>query len=90
MNSATNKAETTLAVGARVKIDKGCSAKVTEIAPMGAEYSHCVRVVLAMSNGFKAGKTFAFYARHPNRLGDIVIRMNDGNPLHVIEIVRAS
>lgn len=99
MNTATNKPETTaLAIGTSIKIekgckargvDKGCSAKVTEIVPMGAEYSHCVRVVLTMSNGYKAGKVFVFYARHMNRLSDYVIRMNDGNPSHTIEIVRA-
>lgn len=30
-----------------------------------------------------------WYARHPNRLADDVIRLNDGRPEHVIEIRRA-
>ena len=100
MNTANTTPETAaIAINARVKIekgckargiDKGCSAQVTAIEPMGADYGHCVRVTLMMLNGFKSGKTVSFYARHINRLSDIFIRMNDGNPSHVIEIKRAS
>lgn len=101
MNETTTKAtetSTALTINARVKIekgckareiDKGCSAQVIEITPMGADYGHCVRVRFMMLNGFKAGKTFAFYARHMNRLYDTFIRMNDGNPSHTIEIRHA-
>lgn len=87
-----------LAVGTRVRIEKGCKARsldkgttaqVTAIEPMGADYGHCVRVQFTMLNGFKAGKSFSFYARHVNRLSDPIIRMNDGNPSHTIEIRRA-
>lgn len=50
---------------------------------MGAEYGHNVKVVL----GF-GGRKVVFFARHVNRLSDAVIRLNDGNPLHVIEVRR--
>ncbi len=95
----TTTTSDTLTVGARIKlekgckargIDKGCSAKVTAITPMGPDYGHCVRVTFMMLSGFKGGKAFSFYARHMNRLADAEIRMNDGNPSHTIEIRRAS
>lgn len=95
----SNANATALTVDTRIKfekgckargIDKGCSAKVTEITPMGPDYGHCVRVTFVMLNGFKGGKAFSFYARHMNRLSDAFIRMNDGNPSHTIEIKRAS
>lgn len=87
-----------ITVNARVRLDKGCKARgldkgttaqITEIEPMVADYGHCVRVRFTMLNGFQAGKSFSFFARHINRLSDTFIRMNDGNPNHVIEIRRA-
>ena len=99
MNNANNNAaDPALTINARVRIEKGCKAReidkgttaqVTKIEPMGADYGHSVRVVLTMLNGFKSGKSFAFYARHMNRLSDTFVRMNDGNPSHTIEIRRA-
>lgn len=95
----TNTEPSPLAINTRVKIekgckargiDKGCTAQVRAIEPMGAEHTHCVRVTLLMLNGFKSGKSFSFYARHINRLSDVFVRMNDGNPSHTIEIKRAS
>lgn len=71
-------------------IDKGTSAQVTAVTPLGAEYSHSVRVALVMLNGFNSGKTFLFYARHMNRLNDPIVRMNDGDPLHFIEVRKVS
>lgn len=71
-------------------IDKGCTARVSVIDELGPEYSHCVRVVLVMSNGFKAGKSFVYYARHINRLSDAVINLNTGNPLQTLKIERRS
>jgi hypothetical protein len=97
MTTTTNTTPA-LTINARVKIekgckargiDKGCTAQVTSITPMGADYGHCVRVSFTVLNGFGAGKSYAFYARHINRLSDPVIRLNDGNPHHVIEIRRA-
>lgn len=97
MNNATPETNV-LTINARVKIikgckareiDKGCTAQITAITPMGADYSHSVRVTFTMISGFKSGKSFSFYARHMNRLSDPVIRMNDGNPSHTIEIRRA-
>lgn len=70
-------------------IDKGCSAKISDVTLMGADYSHFVKIVFTMLNGFKGGKTLVFYARHENRLSDSIVRMNDGNPSHVIEVARA-
>ena len=100
MNDATNTAkQIALTANTRVRLEKGCkareidkgtTAKITEITPMGADYGHCVRVTFMMLNGFKSGKTFSFYARHMNRLTDPIIRMNDGNPLHTIEIRRVT
>lgn len=90
---------TALSANTRVKIEKGCKARgiekgctalVTAIEPMGAEFSHMVRVSFRMLNGFKAGSVFSFWARHQNRLADPVVRMNDGNPSHTIEIRSAS
>lgn len=69
-------------------MDKGVTVQVTKIEPMGADYSHFVKVVMVPVNGFKAGTAIVFYARHVNRLADAVIRMNDGNPSHVIEVRR--
>lgn len=84
-----------LSANTRARIEKGCNARgitkgctvlVTEVTEMGAEYGHSVRVLFTVLNGFKSGTKFAFWARHKNRLGDLVISMNDGNPLHVIKI----
>ena len=68
------------------EVGKGMSAFVT-VTPLGPEYSYFVRVTLRFFG--KLGKTLVFYARHVNRLSDPVIRMNDGDPLHVIEVRRA-
>lgn len=84
-----------LAVGDRVRVVKGCkpcgldkgvTAAVKSIQPLGADYGHSVKVVLEPLNGFKAGKSLGFYARHLNRLSDPIVRMNDGNPSHTIEV----
>lgn len=97
MNATTNTFAS-LTTGTRVLVVKGCAARelaknvtarIESITPMGADYGHCVRVVLVPVNGFKAGKAFAFYARHVNRLADPIVRMNDGIPSHVIEVRRA-
>lgn len=98
MTTTNTSATQALTVGARVRIEKGCaareiaknvSAKVAAIEPMGSDYGHCVKVSLFLLNGFKAGKTVAFYARHMNRLSDAVVTMNDGNPSHTIAVRRA-
>jgi hypothetical protein len=69
-------------------LDKGITIQIKEVRPLGADYGHSVQVVLMPLNGFKAGKTMSFYARHVNRLSDPIVRMNDGNPSHTIEIRR--
>jgi hypothetical protein len=96
MNTSTTSPA--LTPGNRVTIAKGCKARevnkgvtalVKSVTPLGPEYSHQVRVTIQLLNGFLAGRNLSFYARHPNRLSDAVVRMNDGNPLHVIEVCRA-
>lgn len=76
-------------VGSSVKILKGCkardiakgSAKIHDVIELGAEYGGGVRVLLDYK-----GRLIAFYARHPNRLADAQVNLNDGNPLHNIKI----
>lgn len=84
-----------ISVGSKVKIEKGCkardvskgaSAKVMSVEKMGADYSHAVKVTLFFLNTFLSGKTLTFYARHENRLADPVVNLNDGNPLHTIQV----
>ncbi len=78
-----------ITVGSSVKILKGCkardiakgSAKIYDMVELGKEYGYSVRVVLSYN-----GRLIAFYARHPNRLADAQVSLNDGNPLHNIKI----
>lgn len=86
-----------IAPGVRVKLVKGCQARgldkgisvqIKAVEPLGAEYSYSVKVTFVPVNGFKAGRTFIFFARHINRLSDASIRLNDGMPSHTIEIQR--
>jgi hypothetical protein len=87
-----------LSVGDRVKLvkgtkarglDKGITVRIEAVEQLGADYSHAVKVVIKPLNGFKAGSLLAFFVRHRNRLSDPVVRMNDGNPSHTIEVVRS-
>ncbi len=64
-------------------IQKGSRGQVVAVTEMGVEYGHNVEVVL----DFGVRKV-AFFARHVNRLSDAIVRLNDGNPLHVIEVQR--
>ena len=83
-----------LTTGTRVRIVKGCAARgvikgtsaTITVTPLGKEYGYSVKVALYFLNGKWAGKTLVFNARHPNRLSDSVVRMNDGNPFHTIEV----
>jgi len=86
-----------LTVHSKVRIEKGCNAleitkgthaRVKAIEHMGAEYGHCVKVVLFFLNGFASGKTKTLYVRHQNRLEDACISLNNGNPSNKIEIIR--
>lgn len=91
MNTSTTPSA--LTNGTRVRIVKGCQTRevvkgsqaTVVIRPLGREYGYSVQVALTFTNG----RVLSFYARHPNRLSDAVVRMNDGNPLHVIEVCRA-
>ena len=84
-----------ITAGSKVRIEKGCNARnvakgtsatVESVTPLGPEYSHAARVVLKMRNGFRSGQIVTFYARHPNRLGDPIVNLNDGNPRNTIQI----
>jgi len=84
-----------LTVGTKVRIEKGCkaldvakntTATVVGVHQDGPDYGHTVTVVLQFRNGFLAGKKRGFTARHKNRLSDPLINLNDGNPLHRIQI----
>lgn len=96
-NAMTSSTSPALAVGTRVRIEKGCTARgvakgvtayITDVTPLGADYSYSVRVTLKLLNGFSSGKSVSFFASHPNRLADAVVSMNDGNPTHRIQVVR--
>ena len=63
-------------------VSKGQRARVHLLTPLGKDYGHQVRVMLS----FDDGRKISFYARHVNRLGDPVVYLNDGNPLHRIGI----
>jgi hypothetical protein len=87
------------AAGMRVRIEKGCAARqiaknataqIIEVAPLGADHDHNVKVVLHLLNGPESGRKIALYARHVNRLADAVLSLNDGNPLHKIQLTRAA
>ena len=68
-------------------VDKGVSAQIKAIEPLGAEYNYNVRVTFYFLNGFKGGKTVTYYARHPNRLADDFVRFNNGdNPSNYFEV----
>jgi hypothetical protein len=87
--------ERALKVGTRVRIVKGCKARsvtkgatamITRISEMGPEYGYSVAISFKFQNSFLAGKTLVFYARHPNRLDDAIVNLNDGRPEHKIQI----
>lgn len=84
-----------IVTGSTVRIVKGCkalridahtSARVTDVKELGAAYSHSVRVSMRFLNGFRAGRTVSLYARHINRLSDVAVRLNDGNPDHTVQV----
>ena len=87
--SCSTLMNTTITAGTTVTITKGCKARgikkgralVVSVTPMGADYGHFVRVVLAYH-----GSNYVFSARHINRLSDPEVNLNDGNPTHTIKI----
>lgn len=83
---------TPLLAGDAIKVVKGNVArnvrahmrgKVLETSELGFDYSGEVRVVLGFGE-----RRLAFYARHRNRLSDMLVALNDGNPFHRIVITR--
>lgn len=82
-------------VGDRIVIAKGCKAReiakhvlarVVSVELLGTDYSHACKVSFRLINGTRANEITNWYARHPNRLADPLIHLNDGNPLHTLEI----
>ena len=65
-------------------INKGTTLYIRSIEPLGGDYSHCVKVVLNVRVG-----SIVFYARFQHYLENELINLNDGNPLHKIQIKRA-
>lgn len=79
-----------------VRIVRGCKAReirkdtfwvVMEVRELGKDYDYHydyqVKIVLGRN-----GRRVAFFARHQNQLKDDFINLNDGNPLHKIQIAR--
>lgn len=83
---------TTLApvsVGTKLVVAKGCRARFVQKGDRG--------IVAAVVEGERgsarvsiqfANRVVSFYVQHKNRLADGVIGMNDGNPMHRIEVRR--
>jgi hypothetical protein len=69
-------------------LPKGVSLRVTEITPMGADYSYSVKVRIQTLNGFGAGSFRTIYARHMNRLSDDVVALSGTMPSDRIQLVR--
>lgn len=68
-------------------VDKGVSAQIKAIEPLGAEYNYNVRVTFYFLNGCRGGDTKVFYTRHPNRLADDNVRFNNGStPSNYFEV----
>jgi hypothetical protein len=90
---------TPITAGIKVIIAKGCKAReikkgvkvdVVSVVQLGADYGHCVKIVLEVPSPWigRSTRPVAFYVRHVNRLSDDTIGMNDGNPMHRIEVRR--
>lgn len=80
----TTNTKAVISKGSRaLNLTKGTTVYVRDVQSMGAEYSHNVKIVLEI-----CGKSRVLWARHPNRLKDSTLRLNNGNPLNYIEIMR--
>ena len=72
-----------------ISITKGCASlgikkgrgTLVSTQELGADYGYSVRVVISTH-----GKTYAFYARHINRLSDPEVNLNNGNPTKTIKV----
>jgi len=93
----TSTTSPTIIPGCIVYVRKGCKAfgitkgttlEVTEVRPLGADYSHQVRVSfkVRVGRGFYGQYTFSLNARHINRLSDPFTRFHNGDPTENIEI----
>jgi len=84
-----------LAPGARVRVSSGCRARgvekgdwgtVESIQELGADYGYSVKLTIQWSLGRGSR---VWFVRHANRLGDLEISANDGNPSHKLRLERA-
>lgn len=87
---------TQIVVGSKVRVEKGCKslgitkgsmAEVIETNELGPDYSHSVRVTLRFINFINFKKDINLYARHPNRLSDAFVNLNNGDPTKKITVV---
>lgn len=84
-----------ISIDSKIKVTKGCRAlgidkgtvcRVRAVDALGTDYSHQVGVTLTFLTGFKAGTKVRLFGRHPNRMNDTIVRLNNGDPLKNIEI----
>jgi hypothetical protein len=66
---------------AALNLAKNAKGVVTEVAELGPEYSHCVKVRATFG-----GRNVTLYARHINRLSDATFNLNNGNPNKMITV----
>jgi len=87
-NNESKGSNSAIVEGSKLVVVKGCRAlevskyeraEVVRIECLGEDYSHFVKVVVKIGQ-----KTRVLFVRHYNRLSDLVIRMNTGNPNNVI------
>ena len=83
--------ENTIKAGTQVKVvsgnrylglAKGAILTITEVIPLGADFSHQVKVRFT-HRGIKG----SLAARHINRLSDPVLNLNNGDPTRKIQVV---
>lgn len=82
--------------GSVVSVEKGSTKigiaayailQVESVTPLGADYSHSVKVVLSRLNGTAKPRT-TLYARHVNRLSDQFVTLGDGSGVNKIVVKR--
>ncbi|WNM70167.1 hypothetical protein [Myxococcus phage Mx1] len=83
----------TIVTGSRIKVvkgstyhklKKGSTGTVEEVKPMGAEYSHMVRLCINFE-----GRRLILWARFESRLKETQVRLHGGDPTRNIVIALA-
>lgn len=91
MNPETS---TPLAAGLAVVVVKGCKIRDIRKGMRGIIVSvtpgerGSARVTITFGCGHYA-RTISLYVQHTNRLADLIVGMNDGNPLNRIQVRRS-